>query len=76
MTEESLKLYHHMGCRDFGRCDYRLKKDGTPVMIEITPRPGLTEEGPFESSAKAAGKSYDSILKEIIDSAAKRYGLL
>jgi D-alanine-D-alanine ligase len=76
MQEESLKLYRHMNCRDFGRSDYRLMKDGTPVMIEITPRPGLTEEGPFESCAKAAGKSYDMILKEIIDSAAKRYGLI
>lgn len=76
MKEDSLKLYRHMGCRDFGRCDFRLKKDGTPVMIEITPRPGLTEEGPFESCAKAAGKSYDEILKEIIDGAAKRYGLI
>ncbi|MCR5774346.1 MAG: ATP-grasp domain-containing protein [Lachnospiraceae bacterium] len=75
MKAESLKLYRHMGCRDFGRCDYRLKKDGTPVMIEITPRPGLTEEGPFESSAKAAGMTYDGLLKEIINSAAKRYGL-
>lgn len=76
MCSDSLKLYRHMGCRDFGRCDYRLRSDNTPVMIEITPRPGLTEEGPFESCAKAAGKSYDIILKEIIDGAAKRYGLI
>ena len=75
MKEDSLKLYRHMGCRDFGRCDFRLKKDGTPVMIEITPRPGLTEDGPFESCAKACGRSYDDILKEIILGAAKRYGL-
>lgn len=76
MQEDTLKLYRHLECRDFGRCDYRLRKDGSPVMIEITPRPGLTEEGPFESCAKAVGKTYDMILKEIIDGAAKRYGLL
>lgn len=75
MMEDSLKLYRHMGCRDFGRCDFRLTKEGEPVMIEITPRPGLTEEGPFESCAKAVGKTYDQILKEIIESAAKRYGI-
>lgn len=76
MKADSLKLYRHMDCKDFGRCDYRLDKNGDPVMIEITPRPGLTEGGPFESCAKAAGKSYDIILKEIIDCAAKRYGLI
>ncbi|MBR0090886.1 MAG: ATP-grasp domain-containing protein [Lachnospiraceae bacterium] len=75
MIDDSLKLYRHMACRDFGRCDFRLTKDGEPVMIEITPRPGLTEDGPFESCAKAVGKTYDSVLREIIESAAKRYGL-
>ena len=73
--KDSLKLYRHMGCRDLGRCDFRLKKDGTPVMIEITPRPGLTEEGPFESSIKAIGRTYDDVLREIIENAAERYGL-
>ena len=75
MIEESLKLYRHMGCRDFGRSDYRLTPEGEPVLIEMTPRPGLTEEGPYESCAKAVGKTYDEILREIIESAAKRYGL-
>lgn len=75
MMEDSLKLYRHMGCRDFGRCDFRLTPEGDPVMIEITPRPGLTEEGPFESCAKAIGKTYDQVLREIIESAAKRYGI-
>ena len=76
MIEESLKIYRHMDCRDFGRSDYRLTPEGEPIMIEITPRPGLTEEGPYESCAKSVGKTYDDILKEIIDSAARRYGLL
>ena len=75
LESDSLKLYRHLGCRDLGRCDFRLKKDGTPVMIEITPRPGLTEEGPFESSIKAVGRTYDEVLKEIILKAAERYGL-
>ena len=75
LERNSLKLYRHMGCRDLGRCDFRLKKDGTPVMIEITPRPGLTEEGPFESSIKAIGRTYDDVLREIIENAAERYGL-
>ena len=76
LESDSLKLYRHFGCRDLGRCDFRLKKDGTPIMIELTPRPGLTEEGPFESSIKAVGRTYDDVLKEIFTRAAERYGLV
>ncbi|MBR5969319.1 MAG: ATP-grasp domain-containing protein [Lachnospiraceae bacterium] len=75
MFDDSLKLFRHMECRDFGRCDFRMTKEGEPVMIEITPRPGLSEKGPYETCAKALGKTYDWVLKEIIDGAAKRYGL-
>ncbi len=75
MIEMSLKLYRHMGCRDFGRCDFRMEEGGRPVFIEITPRPGLTEDGPFEICAKSLGRTYDMVLREVIDSAAKRYGL-
>ncbi|WP_035767562.1 D-alanine--D-alanine ligase family protein [Butyrivibrio sp. NC2002] len=75
MEENALKLYRHLGCRDFGRVDFRLDENGDPVLIEITPRPGLSEEGPYEICAKALGKTYDDILKEIIDTAALRYGI-
>lgn len=69
----SLLLYRHMGCVDFGRCDFKLMEDGTVVFIEINPRPGLTEGGPYENCARAVGKTYASVLGEIIDSARKRY---
>ncbi len=75
MMESALRLYRHMECRDFGRCDFRLDEKGEPVMIEITPRPGLSKDGPFESCARSVGKTYDEVLKEIILSGAKRYGL-
>ncbi len=75
MVDMALKLYRHMGCRDLGRCDFRMTEDGRPVLIEITPRPGLTQGGPYETCAKSVGKTYDMILKEVIEGAAKRYGL-
>ena len=68
----SLLLYRHMGCVDFGRCDFKLTEDDRAVLIEINPRPGLTKGGPFENCANAAGKTYVSVLGEIIESAVKR----
>lgn len=75
ISSDSLLLYRHMGCRDLGRCDFRLRKNGEPVFLEITPRPGLCENGPFETAANAVGKTYDDVLKEVIVNAAKRYGI-
>ena len=71
----SLALYRHMQCRDFGRCDFKLTSDDRVVMIEINPRPGLTQGGPFENCARAVGKTYVSVLGEIVQSATARYGL-
>ena len=64
-----------MECADFGRCDFKLTDDDRAVLIEINPRPGLTKGGPFENCAKAAGKTYVSVLGEIIGSARKRYSI-
>ena len=75
IRDASLRLYRHMGCRDFGRCDFKLTKEDEPVLIEINPRPGLTQGGPFENCARAAGKTYAGVLGEIISSARKRYGI-
>lgn len=76
IKDNSLLLYRHMGCRDFGRCDYKLTEDGRVVLIEMNPRPGLTEGGPYENCARAVGKTYDEVLGEIIDSARERYQLM
>lgn len=75
ISYSSLKLYRHMQCRDFGRLDFRLDKDGDPVLIEINPRPGLMSGGPFELCAGEIGKTYDEVLREIILNGAVRYGI-
>ncbi len=75
IVRDSLLLYRHMGCVDFGRCDFKLTEENEPVLIEINPRPGLTQGGPFENCARAVGKTYAQVLGEIIQSARKRYGI-
>ena len=73
IKEASLLLYRHLECRDFGRCDFKLTAEDEPVLIEINPRPGLTQGGPFENCARAVGRTYPDVLEEIIDHARKRY---
>lgn len=68
----SLKLHRHLECHDFSRADFKLDANGTPYLLEMNPRPGLTPNGPFETCAAGQGKSYAEIIGEIIQCARER----
>ena len=67
------RIHVHMGCVDFSRSDFKLDLDGKPYFLEVNPRPGLTENGPYETCAKSLGMTYAQAIGEIINSAIKRY---
>jgi len=75
IEEFSLKAFEVLGCRDFARVDYRVKKDGTPYFLEINPLAGLN---PLSSDlvimAKLVGISYNKLIGSILDAALRRYG--
>ena len=75
IVRQSLLLYRHLGCADFGRCDFKITEEGIPYFLEINPRPGLTENGPYETCGKSAGMTYAEIIGEVIGNARKRYGI-
>jgi D-alanine-D-alanine ligase len=70
----SLKAFKVLGCRDFARVDYRIKKDSMPYFLEINPLAGLN---PLSSDliimSRLVGKSYNELVGSILDSALKRY---
>ena len=67
------KIHVHLGCVDFSRSDFKIDKDGKPYFLEVNPRPGLTERGPYETCAASLGMSYAQAIDQIINSAVKRY---
>ena len=67
------RIHLHMGCVDFSRSDFKLDHNGKPYFLEVNPRPGLTENGPYETCGKTLGMSYVQVIGAIIDSAIKRY---
>jgi D-alanine-D-alanine ligase len=71
LEKRSLELYRHFGCRHFGRADYKVTQDLKVYFLELNPRPGLTQNGPFETCAKAAGRTYADVLGEIIGCASE-----
>lgn len=70
--EIALKAFRIMGCRDYARIDIRLSKKGELFVLEVNPNPDLTEGAGFMRSAEAAGFTYTSALRKIVDLAIAR----
>ncbi|MGE5197410.1 MAG: D-alanine--D-alanine ligase family protein [Deltaproteobacteria bacterium] len=75
IIEIALKAYKAVECRDFGRVDFRVDKDGIPYVLEINPLPSLSTEDVFALVAKATGTTYEKTIVKILVSALKRHGL-
>jgi len=68
----TILAYKACECRDYARIDLRLSSDNIPYFLEINLNPGIGPEDGTIRSAKAAGFSYTSFLKEIIKITAAR----
>ncbi|MFO7447012.1 MAG: ATP-grasp domain-containing protein [Ignavibacteriaceae bacterium] len=68
----AIKAFKIMTCRDYSRIDIRLSKDNELYVLEVNPNPDLTEGAGFMRSAEAAGYSYTTTLKKIIQLAYNR----
>ncbi len=70
--EIALKAFKLMGCRDYARIDMRLSHKNELYVLEVNPNPDLTEGAGFMRSAEAAGYTYSSALKRIVELALER----
>ncbi len=71
----AVKTYQAVECRDFGRVDFRVDKEGNPYVLEINPLPSLSTEDVFMLVAQNIGIAYEQMIGRILDSALKRYHL-
>lgn len=72
-SDLALRAWKALGCRDAGRVDIRMDKNGIPNFIEINPLAGLNDiTSDLPILARMNGTTYDFIIKTIMDSAIKR----
>ncbi len=76
MQELALRTYQAVECRDFGRVDFRVDRQGRPSVLEINPLPSLSTEDVFTFIAKTQGITHHQIITRILDTARIRCGLI
>jgi len=75
----ALQVYDILGCRDYGRIDFRLSKEGVPYVLELNPNPGISptsnvEEQPefIPHAAIKSGMTYNELILKIFNEALDR----
>ena len=79
IEEVVLDAYRVLGCRDWSRIDVRLDAAGVPNVVEVNPLPGIlpdpADNSCFPKAARAAGMSYDELIRTCVRHAAERQGV-
>lgn len=74
ITNNSLKIFKVLGCRDFARLDFRLSHNGLPYFLEINPLPGLNpKSSDLPIMAIKMGLTYQDLISAILQSTIERY---
>jgi len=77
----ALQVYNILGCRDYGRVDFRLSKEGVPYVLELNPNPGISPMSGLDENeqpefipyaAMKAGMSYNDLILKIFNEALDR----
>ena len=76
IKELAVRVYKCVGCRDFGRVDFRVDNHGNPYVLEINPLPSLDVEDVFNIFPNVFGSNYDEIVNKVVDFALKRYNIM
>lgn len=74
IEKTALRVFNVLGCRDFGRMDMRVSREGEPYFLEINPLPGLNpRSSDFPIMARMMGISYNSLIASVFQAALERY---
>lgn len=75
VTGMARQVFKIMTCPDLGRVDIRLHTNGKAYFIELNPLPSLHPSASLMTAAQSCGLDFRGVIRLIIRSAARRYGL-
>ncbi len=65
-----------LGHHGFARIDFRVSRDGRPIIIDIAAHPHLTRASSYAHSLNQMGFSYDEMMLLLIATGARRLGII
>ncbi|HOO21600.1 MAG TPA: P1 family peptidase [Kiritimatiellia bacterium] len=75
VMEMARRVFDIMSCPDMGRVDIRLHESGEPFFIELNPLPSLHPAASLMTAGAVQKLEFKDVIRLIIRSAARRYGL-
>jgi D-alanine-D-alanine ligase len=66
VADVSRRAYRALGLSGYARIDYRLTPSGDLHLLEANPNPQIAQEEDFAQSARAAGVSYEALVRRIL----------
>jgi D-alanine-D-alanine ligase len=72
----ALLAYRGLKLQDYARIDLRISEEGDPYVLEVNPNPYLEDKSELAMGAREKGMSFTQLVGRILESAAKRYGLM
>ena len=66
IQDDALKIYKAIGCRHYGRVDFRLNEKNEHYFLEINTLPGMTSTSLLPMAAQAAGLEFPDLVDTII----------
>ena len=72
LQETAVKAFQVVGCRDYGRVDFRMDKKGRIFILEVNPNPDISLNAGYARALGAAGIEYKSFWQSLIEKALAR----
>ncbi|MFH1213241.1 MAG: D-alanine--D-alanine ligase [Candidatus Neomarinimicrobiota bacterium] len=72
LADLSLRVYHILHGRDYGRVDIRMDATGNLFVLEYNPNPDISPDAGFVRALKAGGMSYGNFVDYLVKQALSR----
>ena len=66
LRELSERVWKHFDLTGYVRIDFRVREDGSPMILEINPNPCLSRDAGFAAAAAEAGIPYEALIDRIL----------